>query len=589
MGPDSTRYINGRLAGILGLALGLGLCRPALAAPQAPQPPMVIYKIDPEHKGPTYYDEVTALVSMQGIVNRTRPTLYVDNPGYGRPRYWLDKLVAPGHWLQGREQTEITTLDQVFQLARPKLKGAVIWDPEVPATINVATTAAGVEDAVVLSPEMADRYLKPWRLKVLRDFRGMFTGAQTGSKKNDAYRWAIRQYLDTGKCSSHFICLYHDAARTRADGDVAYNIIRDWPITNRAFTFDLSPWGDELPADDPGQKLGTDLETYKMVLAATQRRSAGRGMTEMAGFFSFWKYANVQGHPSKHDPVPTEWETVWLITPYNCYQNTATEFCYNQSFHRHAPLASLKQQWRPADVKLKPKSYVAFLMADYDSAYPLYHFLPTNWDDPHRGKLPLNWGFNPNLLETYPDIISTFYETRTPNDHFIADASAAGYMNPNRVQERYLPLFARHNRKFYRMADMTISGMVLDWQDPTAAVKDAFRLFSPDGYATILCDFHGGGGKHKSPEVWRGMPVTDLLGMDPNSVEWSADVMAGDIKKREPGKPGFYYYRCVWVTPTQIQAVLDTFRKKNPAEEIEVIDLQTFFKLFKQYYGGAGR
>ncbi len=32
---------------------------------------------------------------------------------------------------------------------------------------------------------------RTWRLPVLKDLRGLFTGAETGSKKNDAYRWAI--------------------------------------------------------------------------------------------------------------------------------------------------------------------------------------------------------------------------------------------------------------------------------------------------------------------------------------------------------------------------------------------------------------
>ena len=74
-------------------------------------------------------------------------------------------------------------------------------------------------------------------------------------------------------------------------------------------------------------------------------------------------------------------------------------------------------------------------MADYDSATPLYEFLPNHWHNPNRGKLPLAWGINPNLLETYPDLIAYFYSTATPADTFTADASAAGYMNPNRIAQ----------------------------------------------------------------------------------------------------------------------------------------------------------
>ena len=114
-------------------------------------------------------------------------------------------------------------------------------------------------------------------------------------------------------------------------------VTRDWAVKNRAFVFDLSPWGDEKPQDDPGQRLGLDLETYQLILAETLRHSAGKHMTELTGFFAFSKYANMPDHKSAHEPVPTEWESVWLISPYNCYQNTVSSDCFNQSLHSQAP------------------------------------------------------------------------------------------------------------------------------------------------------------------------------------------------------------------------------------------------------------
>jgi hypothetical protein len=100
------------------------------------------------------YDEVAALATMQGIINRDKPILYINNDGYGRPKYWLDIMSKDGRWLEGVERRTITDLDDVYRLAAAKLKGAVIWDPEVPASMNVATTIAGVEDAVVFSLDL---------------------------------------------------------------------------------------------------------------------------------------------------------------------------------------------------------------------------------------------------------------------------------------------------------------------------------------------------------------------------------------------------------------------------------------------------
>ncbi len=534
------------------------------------------------------YDEANVVASLQGIINRDEPVVYVfEGSGKRRPKYWFDKMTSEGRWLEGRDTIELSCIEALFTLAKDKIKGAVIWDTSIAASINVATTIAGVEDLLVFSPEYAEKNLEAWGLNIEKDLRGMFTGSETGSKKNDAYRWAIREYLSKGYCSDHLLCLYEDSYLTRKKGDLSYVVTRDWAIQHRSFVYDLSPWGDETPLDDPNQPLGTDLETYKMMLAEVLKQTDGEQMTEVAGFFSFMKYSNMPGHPSKHDPVPTEWETVYIISPYNCYQNTVASSCYNQTFHSKAPIDDLKQN-RPADTLEieEGKTYICILMADYDSGTPLYEFLVDYWHDDKRGRIPLLWGINPNLVETYPDIISYYYETQTANDYFAADASAAGYMNPNRVKEEYLPLFVEHNKKFYEQLDMTISPMVLDWDEPTAAVKDAFTEFSPDGYATIVMDLHGNGGKGPEPQVWEGMPVTNLLNVvgqitDNNA---AANAMSSAMPHVPAGTTSFYMFRIVWSWPTDVLKTLGYLKSRRRDLDIEIVDPYNYFKLFKDYY-----
>jgi hypothetical protein len=223
-------------------------------------------------------------------------------------------------------------------------------------------------------------------------------------------------------------------------------------------------------------------------------------------------------------------------------------------------------------------------MADYDSATPLYDFLPNHWHNADRGKIPLAWGINPNLLETYPDLIAYFYSTASDADTFTSDASAAGYMNPNRIAKEYLPLFVGHNRRFFREADMTIAPMVLDWDQPQPEVKDAFQQFAPDGFATIVMDLHGKGGKLPEPQVWKGMPVMELINNACNfaGAEQTADFLGGAIQERGNKLPGFYFFRIVWVNPTNIIDTLDAFRRKRPDTPFEVLDPHTFFALFRR-------
>ncbi len=552
--------------------------------PPPPPPPIYTYTIAQDGTARSY-DEALAVACLQGLINRRAPVLYVLSRANSRPQYWLDRFTQPGQWLHGRPIVPLSDLDAIIKLAGKRVKGAIIWDPGVPATVNAATTMAGIMDAVVLSPEMSEEHLQSWNLPVLADLRSKFSGRETGSAKNDVVRWSIREHLARGRCSSRLLCLYEDSFSTRPRGDIGYVVTRDWAVKNRAFTFDLSPWGDEKPGDDPDQQLGTDLATYKMVLEETLRQSGGEHMTELAGFFAFAKYSNVPGHASRHDPVPTEWETVWLISPYNVYQNTVASDCFNQSFHCHAPRKPLHQK-RPEPTRmLERKNYVCILMADYDSATPLYDFLPNHWDDPQRGSLPLCWGIDPNLVETYPDIIRYVYETASAKDFFGADASAAGYMNPNRVRPEYLPLFIRHNRRFYREADMSLSPMVLDWDQPTPAVKDAFSRFSPDGFATIVMDLHGTGGRLPEPQVWKGMPITELINEACNfaGVERTAEIMDAAMTRRGTEPPSFHFFRIVWTSPSQVAATLDALRRRRPDLKIEVVDPYTFFRLLKQH------
>lgn len=531
------------------------------------------------------YDEAMAAASIQGIINRTSPDLYVFSRKNTRPQYWLDLLSKDGRWLEGRKQVSHADLGALIKLGGDRIKGAVIWDPAVPASVNVATTMAGVMDAVVLSPELAERYLPQWKLPVLKDLRGMFTGAETGSKKNDAYRWAIREFLAKGLCSSRLVCLFEDAFTSREAGVLAYVVTRDWAVKNRAFVYDLSPWGDEKPGDDPDQRMGLDLETYQMMLSEIDRQSAGRHMTEIAGFFNFSKYSNVPGHASKHEPVPTEWESVWLMTPFNCFQNTVASDCFNQSLHSQAPRRPLTQQRAAKPLPIENKTYICVLMADYDSATTVYDFLPDHWHNEGRGKIPLAWGINPNLLDTYPDLIAYFYSTASPADTFTSDASAAGYMNPNRVKKENLPMFVEHNRRYFREAGMTIAPMVLDWDQPLPEVKDAFQQFAPDGFATLVMDMHNKDGKNPQPQVWKGMPVTELLNDSCNFANpgQTASEMSAAIKNRGDKQPGFYLFRVVWTNPTNVIASIVALRELRPDLNIEVLDPHTFFALFKKH------
>lgn len=540
----------------------------------------------PTYRSERTYDLTVAACTIQGIFNRnSADRVYVLDSQKKRPAYWLNLFSAKGGWMADFTQIKLDTFDTLAKLALKcgKLKGKVIWDPAVPATLNAATTIAGVKDYVVLSPGLNIECSHLFGGMETIDLRGKFDGSVTGSAKNDVYRYMISEYLEKGLCSDHLLCLYEDSASARRSCNLGYVVTRDWAVYNRAFTYDLSPWGDEIPKDDPNQPLGCDLETYNMLLEAQYGQTAGKKMCEVAGFFAFWKYSNVKGFPSKHHPVASEWETVYMISPYNCYQNTVAHACYNQSVHSMHGIPAL-HQGRPAEMELENKCYVCIHMADYDSTTPLYDFMPDKWNNASRGKLPLGWGINPNLMETYPDIFEYLYAEKSENDWFVADASAAGYFNPNRIRPEHWDMVAEHNKFFYHAADMSVSPMVLDWEEPTALSKDQFAKFSPDGYSTIIMDMHGNGGKAPEAHIWGDMPVDSMYNDACNwaGEEQTARNFAAALESFRPGEPSFAMIRMVWITPEQANAALEGARALRPDLDIVPVDPFNYFALLKK-------
>ncbi len=127
-------------------------------------------------------DERLLLGTLQGVVNRTRPRIYLigDDATNGEGRTtWLEGIGVP-----------FTEHDDAWDLVskyRGEARGTIVYDPEVPDSINVATTLAGLRNAVVVSPELAGRLSSDHGLKVLEDLRGRF------DSRIAAYEWQFSE------------------------------------------------------------------------------------------------------------------------------------------------------------------------------------------------------------------------------------------------------------------------------------------------------------------------------------------------------------------------------------------------------------
>lgn len=542
----------------------------------------------PQSSGKTRYDDVLALACLQGILNRESPwRFYVKADNISSQ--WQETMQKEGYWLENVEFETLTGFTEMMALGKDYVKAVIIWDESVPSSVNAATTAAGVEDGIPMTWECYERYRTCFNenIKII-DLRGKFDGSVTGSPKNDAYRWAIDEYLDQGLCSKDYICSYFDAWNMRLNGDWAYLCQRDWAVYNRAFVYDLSVWPDEAPYDDPNQPVGADYETYVMILERMLELTKDSAPYEVTGFFSFSKYSQSGNNTqSIHDPVATEWETVHLITPYNAYQNTAVEWCWNQSFHSQYTGAQQLTNNRPEEeLVLEPwTTYLCFFMGDYDSAYPLYKMLPAYWADEARGELPLAWAINPNLMDAYPDIIEYYYNTATENDYFVSDAGAAGYFNPSRVADELWPNLLEHNKTYFQRADLSIAPMILDRDRLSDQSLQMFTQFAPDGLATIIIPY-GSGGSQAPNLLYNETPATQMYNnFVTNDVDAAVQALkagVNDSRQRVEYSSAIALFRCVWTTPSYICEVVDAYKAAYPYENVVVVDIYNYFNLLRQ-------
>ncbi|UVI33249.1 GxGYxYP domain-containing protein [Paenibacillus spongiae] len=117
------------------------------------------------------------LTSLQGNVNREKTRIYVleGNAEEGRMT-WLNEFDVP-------YQVHVDPLKVVAKY-KNEVKGIVVYDPDNMDTVNLATTYAGLENAIVASPGLADVLTAaPYNLPLLEDYRGKFANAM------EVYQW----------------------------------------------------------------------------------------------------------------------------------------------------------------------------------------------------------------------------------------------------------------------------------------------------------------------------------------------------------------------------------------------------------------
>ena len=571
------------------------------------------------------WDDVHAVSTLQGVVNRDTPRLYVYFVMEGNndiDGYWWNKYSRKGEWLYGRETQTYRTMEELFTAYASYIEGVVVYDGNVPSTSNVASSVAGIENLVAIRYDdtpgsLYDRLVvhgpklpvKRWLLNP--DGTSMFTGKKgmeipetsrlsTGSLKNDPYVWFIEKYMKTGKCNTEFAAYYidqfwrTDPTRTVTNHHQLTN--HDFFVSKKAFFFDLSPWGDEPATDDPTQEEGLDLQILKTFLQEAYKQNKGEKFCYIGGFPS-WIYKYTQHAGGKHEDVATEWEFSRIISAYNAFKDAdaiGLGALANSSFWQHFPLQEkYPQKWvthqelmdrgylnRDGTINFQGRNFILFYVGDYDSSSWIAQTTPFLWDEPSRGEVPLMWSVSPVLAERVPMVMHNYRVTATPNDYFAAADNGAGYLMPGMLQEPRsvsglksgLSAWAKHCSKYYQKWGLTITGFVIDGEAPglDSDGLDCYASFSPNGI------------------VPQKMPLT-LLHNDMPVIRADYDIVDHDyrratdviVERVEKRPVPFHWFRAILKSPSWYKGICDELKQRHT--NIELLDAPTFFELYRIY------
>jgi hypothetical protein len=568
------------------------------------------------------WDTMHLLAALQGLANRDAPRFHLFYTGEfntDSDQFWFDWYRGEDGWLKSAKVHSLTGIEEALAVFRDAYRGLVVYDGNVPATSNVASTAAGCDRLLPVrfdpAPDslftlLTEKLGIPVRLWLVEsDGRPRFTGRGTvpdsgqpssGSAKIDAYRWAISKYLQSGRTDPFVAAYYVDAHWLKrpwgAGADMHTLSNHDYFIARRAFFFDLSPWGDELPTDDPEQAMGLDRQTMLDVLRLHYEGSNG-GIIKIGGFPPWpFKYTTTVG--GRRDGVPTEWEFTRLISQFNAYHEADAAnvgAMANASFHQHYPLQERYPQpnrkpgvaeWKAKGYideqgKVAPRCYVGHYVGDYDSPAWLYKAVAAFFQDPRRGEVPLGWAFGPNLSERAPQAFVYAYRHATTNDFFIAANSGAGYLNARALTVRPesglpsgLEAWTRYNLQHYARWDMTITGFVLDGSAGASTAHEwrAYRQFSPDGLGTHF---------ERGPAMHLGVPACPERDL-PDKVEKAAAAIARDAAGSDAG-PVFQWRRSILKPPSWYARLSEILEEQYPEARVVVVDPYTFFGLIRHH------
>src|SRR5450756_947696 len=356
--------------------------------------------------------EIDLFSSLEGIVNRYQPRIACLNNSDGEGKFtWLNLhnlpyLVTNGYGVISKYQTN--------------LNGLVVTDPNMPDTLNLATTIAGVSNLLICDPSLLVTLTNaPYNLSVIQDLRGRFLN------KYQVYGYLYTNYWS--QCTHRMITgLY-----TNIHGE-----LRDYVVATKSALVWL----------DPGTFNFSDQSTLALFL---------KDMTPANGIYMGW--------------WPSEGNGLGWIAQYGI-PVLASDYFQNASLYSGVT-RPINVPDIPPPPPLANKIYISLILSDGDNIQYMQHVMKMDWENTARGSIPIGWTVSPLASEFDPVMLNHYWNSATTNDCLISGPSGAGYAHIESWGAANLAAFARVSDSYLQRSGLRVITM---WDSVSTGVARAF-------------------------------------------------------------------------------------------------------------------
>ena len=359
-------------------------------------------------------DQQLAATTLEGAYNQLQGTnrLYVVQSADDQT--WLTDHVLHGvHWSLLKSQGGMGATGQLNALLADygaDIKGAIVTNSSDPDTINLATTMAGVDDAMVADPSQLP-LLQQYGIPVIYSFADQSFATSTA-----AYQWEYTNLFSQTNPADLVMLNPAD-----------YGSLRDYIIATKSFVFYLT---------------STDSTEEPLMNQIISARPAG---TPILGY------------------IADEGPDVADLSSLGDFLN-ASDFVDNGSDWAAVPSLGRLTQPQPQPVHAQSNTvYVAFLVSDGDNEQYDEHQMFDVWSaGTDLGAVPEGWTTAPGMIDYAPSLLSWFYQHLPADSELLPGPSGVGYAT--QLTGTDLQHFARLSGGFMRKDSMSTTDF---WQTPS--------------------------------------------------------------------------------------------------------------------------